>query len=61
MRGSRDYLGDGLYVEYDGLQVRLFTSNGLSVTNEVFLEPGVLTNFLIWVKRLDAPEKSDDL
>jgi len=46
------YLGDGLYVEYDGFQVRLFTSNGIAVTNEVYLEPRVLSEFLGWVAQL---------
>lgn len=40
------YLGDGLYVDYDGWQVRLFAHNGVSATNEVFLDPDVLEAFL---------------
>jgi hypothetical protein len=44
------YLGDGLYVDHDGYQVRLYASDGISVTNEVFLDPRTLESFLIWVE-----------
>jgi hypothetical protein len=42
---SPTYLGDGLYVEHDGYQYRLFASNGIHTTNEVFLDPRVLEAF----------------
>lgn len=45
-----EYLGDGLYAEYDGWQIRLFASNGIGTTNEVFLEPDVLRAFLKYVQ-----------
>lgn len=48
----REYLGDGLYVEYDGWQFRLFASNGLGTTNEVFLEPDVLAAFQRYITKL---------
>jgi len=32
------YLGDELYAEFDGYQIRLYASNGVRITNEVFLE-----------------------
>jgi len=48
----QEYLGDGAYVEYDGFQVRLYTSNGIEVTNEVYLEPAVLSHFLAWIAKL---------
>jgi len=45
-----EYLGDGLYAEYDGWQVRLFASNGETTTNEVFLDPAVLRAFIHYVE-----------
>jgi hypothetical protein len=48
----REYLGDGLYVEFDGYQFRLFAHDGISHTNEVFLEPGVVAAFLRYIERL---------
>jgi hypothetical protein len=41
-----EYLGDGLYATFDGYQIRLFASNGLETTNEVFLEPHVFSAFM---------------
>lgn len=38
------YIGDGAYVTFDGFQIRLFTSNGINETNEVFLEPSTAIN-----------------
>lgn len=46
------YLGDGLYAEFDGWQVRLYAHSGVSHTNEVFLEPDVLVSFLRYVEQL---------
>jgi len=47
-----EYLGDGLYVQYDGYQVELYTSDGTYKTNRVFLEPSVLTAFLVYINNL---------
>lgn len=38
----KQYIGDGLYVEFDGYQFRLWTPTG----NEVFLDPEVLKTFI---------------
>jgi hypothetical protein len=46
------YLGDGLYASFDGWQIRLYADNGLGTTNEVFLEPSVLADFLRYVEKL---------
>lgn len=40
------YLGDGLYYEDPGYQIRLFAFNGLETLEEVFLEDEVLTAFI---------------
>jgi hypothetical protein len=39
------YLGDGAYARYDGFNVWLTTSDGVTTTNEVCLEPEVLQQF----------------
>lgn len=46
------YLGDGAYVGYDGYHVVIYTSDGVSVTNEVALEPKVLENFKEWIAKV---------
>ena len=48
------YLGDGLYVKYDGEGVWLFSSNGAEVLNEVCLEPSVLYEFVQYIERLKS-------
>lgn len=53
-RNEPTYLGDGLYAMFDGWQIKLWASNGLSVTNEVWLEPSVLARFLEWVREVRA-------
>ena len=38
---TKRYLGDGAYVDFDGYGIMLTTENGISVTNEIYLEPQV--------------------
>ncbi len=45
------YLGDGLYVKYDGFTFWLMTSNGMCILNSVALEPNVLEEFFRFVGR----------
>ena len=53
-RTHQTYLGDGLYAEFDGWQVWLFTHDGYQRTNAVALEPGVLTKFLAYLEALKS-------
>lgn len=32
------YIGDGVYVEYDGQRLILTTENGIEVTNTIYIE-----------------------
>jgi hypothetical protein len=47
-----EYLGDAVYVSFDGYQLWLCTSNGLTITNKIALEPAVYENLLNFVKFL---------
>ena len=38
-RHLTEYLGDGAYVRWTGYAFDIFTSNGITETNHVFLEP----------------------
>lgn len=49
---QKTYLGDAVYAEYDGYQIRLTTSNGESETNEIFLEPKVYRALVRFVAKL---------
>jgi hypothetical protein len=46
------YLGDAVYADFNeqAEQVELYTSDGLSKTNVVWLEGPVLHNFVAWAK-----------
>ena len=39
----REYLGDGVYAAHDGFGLWLTAENGLTATDAIYLEPGVLT------------------
>ena len=43
---KQEYLGDGLYVEFDGYQFRLYTDPQTRGRHEVYLEPAVLASFI---------------
>lgn len=45
------YLGDGLFVSFDGYQIRLYTER-MGGTHEVFLDPGTLRAFQDYVKEM---------
>ena len=39
---SKEYLGDGAYIEYDGYVYSLTTEDDIGTINIIFLEPEVL-------------------
>lgn len=49
-----EYLGDGLYVRFDGYQIWLTWENGIDVLDAVALEPRVLFAFEDYLKRMRA-------
>jgi len=53
-QGNREYLGDSVYVEFDGLYFRLTTNNGYAddPRNQIALEPQVLENLQRYVRRI---------
>ena len=46
------YLGDGVYVDIDGLNVVLTTENGVEVTNTIYLDRDVLVELTKWCKSM---------
>lgn len=57
----KDYLGDGLYVDFDGYAIRLYASNGIHTLSEVFLEPQVLESFFRYIERLKQIKKDKEV
>lgn len=48
---SKEYLGDGAYVGMRGVDVDLWTTDGVRVTNQIVLEPSVLRVFIDWIRQ----------
>ena len=53
---TRSYLGDGVYVRYDGFALVLTTENGLSVGNTIVMEPHVFHSLTEYVDKLKKVE-----
>lgn len=51
---EKEYLGDGLYVNHDGLMYTLSTDRGRRDADFVCLEPHVLNAFLAYVERVEG-------
>ena len=47
-----EYLGDGLYVKFDGYGINLLANSHEQPTDVVYLEPEVLTKFFSYVEKL---------
>ena len=52
--GLKDYLGDGVYIDYDGYSIILTTEDGVSVQNRIFMEPQVMQAFQRYIERILA-------
>lgn len=53
---ERTYLGDHVYVSFDGCEATLITINGGETTNTIILESEVLQKFLAFVSSLNKQE-----
>lgn len=58
----KTYLGDGVYVDFDGYQLVLTAENGIQAHDTIFLEPPVMQALLNFWGRLyktaKAPQES---
>ena len=52
---KKTYLGDGVYVDFDGYALVLTTENGIQATNTIILEPEVYHALEAFVKALQVP------
>lgn len=60
MTASKTYIGDGVYVEWDGSVLTLTTENGIQVTNTIHLEPEVYVALVRYVDRLNTKAPTND-
>jgi hypothetical protein len=59
VKGQKAYLGDGVYVEFDGYALVLTTEDGIRATNTIVLEPEVcdaLTAYVASLKPCSHPD-----
>lgn len=56
---EKTYLGDGCYAEFDGFAIDLTTSNGLEVTNRIYLEPEVYLALVAFRQKCVGAAPSD--
>jgi hypothetical protein len=54
MSGLKQYLGDGVYADYDfaGLQIVLTTEDGVHETNRIYLDQATLVSLADYVATL---------
>jgi len=52
MKVQKQYLGDGLYVEFDGYQIALKANDPDNPTDTVYLDEHTLTSFLAFVESI---------
>lgn len=55
----KDYIGDGVYVDFDGYGLVLTTENGVKTTNRIVLEPEVYAQLLRYVEALRSGDAVD--
>jgi hypothetical protein len=48
---KKAYIGDGVYVDYDGWNLILTAEDGIKATNTIYLEPDVLRSLLDYVEQ----------
>ena len=53
----KTYLGDGVYVDFDGYQLVLTAENGIEAHDRIFLEPSVYRNLEAFWKKLIATKE----
>ncbi len=53
----KQYIGDAVYVDFDGFGIVLTTEDGIRVTNRIVLEPQVYSALVRYVEALQ--DKAD--
>jgi hypothetical protein len=54
MKIEKEYLGDGVYADYDGFHIILTTENGMETTNEILLDPRVCISLQNYIRIIEG-------
>lgn len=54
---TKGYIGDGVYVEFDGYGIWLYANDFNNPTNKIYLEPMVLEALIRFSLRMKEPHK----
>ena len=52
----KTYLGDSVYVSYDGYQIQLYLDNGFGPKHEIYLDTNTLINLELFLKQVGLKE-----
>jgi len=56
----KEYIGDSIYVDYDGYHLVLTTENGMGPSNIIFIEPLVMENLIeYFTKKILTPTSKE--
>jgi hypothetical protein len=55
---TKEYLGDSVYIDWDGQYAILTTENGEGPSNTIYLEPAVQVALVKWFEELVAGKKT---
>ncbi len=59
MSTRKSYLGDSVYVDFDGYMLTLTTENGYDPSNTIYLEPEVYQQLTEYVKKIREELEAD--
>ena len=48
----KDYIGDGVYIHYDGYGITLNANDAINPTDSIYLEPEVCSGFLRFIETI---------
>jgi len=52
---NADYLGDGVYIDYDGFEIRVSANDHREnfATDNIYLEPNIIAALVRYLKRME--------
>lgn len=51
---TKQYIGDGVYIDYNGYDIVLTTEDGITATNTIVLEPEVIYHLSQYLEQVKA-------